>query len=383
MSIFKISIFILLIINVTYCQDVDIDRNGYIAYCPCMGRFGNQADHFLGALGFAKSLNRTLLLPAWVEFRTGETRSIQVPFDTYFNVSQVQNCHKALLMEDFMRDIAPRVWPPEERVSFCYSLRMGSKEKSCNAKQGNPFGPFWDTYNVDFVQSEFYGPLHYDMYHTDMKIQWRKRYPAATWPVLAFTGAPGSFPVQFENKYLQKCLIWNNDMLNKAKTFIKKKLPKGAFVGIHLRNGIDWVRACEHVSFTPNLFAAPQCLGYRNERGKATMSMCLPSFELIVRHLKRVIRNGNDIKSVFVASDNNYMLDKLGEALARMKIPVFRQEPPASPHLDLAILGRANYFIGNCISSFSAFVAREREVKGFPTFFWGFPNERSTLHLEL
>jgi len=227
---------------------------------------------------------------------------------------------------------------------------MGSKEKSCNAKQGNPFGPFWDTYNVDFVQSEFYGPLHYDMYHTDMKIQWRKRYPAATWPVLAFTGAPGSFPVQFENKHLQKCLIWNNDMLNKAKAFIKEKLPKGAFVGIHLRNGIDWViellnllhfnveynfnhlennvfllcllqvRACEHISFTPNLFAAPQCLGYRNERGKATMSMCLPSFELIVRHLKRVIRNGNDIKSVFVASDNNYMLDQLGEALARMKV---------------------------------------------------------------
>lgn len=74
-----------------------------------------------------------------------------------------------------------------------------------------------------------------------MKVQWRKHYPAATWPVLAFTGAPGSFPVQFENKHLQKCLNWNNDMLNKAKVFIKEKLPKGAFIGIHLRNGIDWV----------------------------------------------------------------------------------------------------------------------------------------------
>ncbi|XP_029158286.1 GDP-fucose protein O-fucosyltransferase 1 [Nylanderia fulva] len=380
----RISIFILFLIHVAYCQNHDIDINGYIAFCPCMGRFGNQADHFLGALGFAKALNRTLLLPAWVEYRTGETRSIQVPFDTYFNVSQVQSCHKALLMEDFMRDVAPTLWPPEERVSFCYSSRTGSEGESCNAKQGNPFGPFWDTYNVDFARSEFYGPLHYDVHHTDMKVQWRKRYPAATWPVLAFTGAPGSFPVQFENKYLQKCLNWNDDMLDKAKAFIKEKLPKGAFVGIHLRNGIDWVRACEHISFTPNLFAAPQCLGYRNERGKATMSMCLPSFDLIVRHLKRVIRNGNDIKSVFVASDSNHMLDKLGESLARMKIPVFRQESSASPHLDLAILGRANYFIGNCISSFSAFVAREREVKGYPTFFWGFPNERSsTFHSEL
>lgn len=59
--------------------------------------------------------------------------------------------------------------------------------------------------------------------------------------VLAFAGAPASFPVQLENRELQRYLKWNKEMSQAANTFIKTKLPKGGFIGIHLRNGIDWV----------------------------------------------------------------------------------------------------------------------------------------------
>ncbi|KAF5281248.1 hypothetical protein FQA39_LY05134 [Lamprigera yunnana] len=374
-------ILLLLLFVLTECND--IDPLGYIVYCPCMGRFGNQADHFLGVLAFACALNRTLVLPPWVEYRYGEPRSIQIPFDKYFQIEPLLAFHKVITMETFMVDIAPTEWPPDKRISFCYMSRGDSN--SCNAKEGNPFGPFWDTYNVDFVNSEFYGPLHYDTHHHDMVKKWHKKYSPALWPVLAFTGAPASFPVQQENLILHKYLKWSAEIMEKVENFIKNTLPKGAFIGIHLRNGIDWIRACEHIPQSPNLFAAPQCLGYRNEKGKATMEMCLPSKETIIRQLKRAVKNYNNadnhkndpIKAVFVASDNNHMLEDLSSALKRMNIQVFKYSTN-NPHMDLAILGQSNYFIGNCISSYSAFVKRERDAMGYPSGFWGFPIEKST-----
>lgn len=70
------------------------------------------------------------------------------------------------------------------------------------------------------------------------------------------------------------------------------------------------------------------------------------------------------------------MLGELAEGLKRMKVQVFKYEAK-DPHVDLAILGRANHFIGNCVSSYSAFVKRERDVNGFPSTFWAFPPEKA------
>lgn len=67
-------------------------------------------------------------------------------------------------------------------------LLILGNNNNCNAKDGNPFGPFWDTYGVDFVASEFYGPLHYDISNDlDLK-KWTNKYPSGKWPVLAFSG---------------------------------------------------------------------------------------------------------------------------------------------------------------------------------------------------
>ncbi|XP_059485132.1 GDP-fucose protein O-fucosyltransferase 1 isoform X3 [Neocloeon triangulifer] len=349
-----------------------------------MGRFGNQADHFLGSLGFARGLNRTLVLPPWVEYRPNEVKSHQVPFDFYFDVKPLEEFHRVITMEKFMRELAPKIWPPEKRISFCYMARNsiankgGKKEINggCNAKDGNPFGPFWDTFNIDFVGSEMYAPLHYDVHHGKAAEKWNEKYSPSKWPVLAFTGAPASFPVQEENRGLHQYLKWSEPVRSAAMSFIHKELPNAPFIGIHLRNGMDWVRACQHIPETRNLFSSPQCLGYNNEHGTATPAMCMPNKEIIIRQLRQLLKNGN-FESIFVASDNNHMLKELANALKKFNVVVKKLEP-SNPHVELAILGMSNHFVGNCVSSFSSFVKRERDSRGLPSSFWAFPDQRST-----
>ena len=289
-----------------------VDPNGYVLYCPCMGRFGNQADHFLGSLGFAKGVNRTLVLPPWIEYQTGRRDSVMVPFDSYFNVSNVNDYHRAITMEDFFRKLADKVWPQGNRISFCYTERRGPVQNSCNAKDGNPFGPFWETFKVDFDKSVMFGPLSYDVHHQDAGRLWQEKYPASEYPVLAFTGAPASFPVQEDNLVLQRYLVYNQFWEGLANNWIKRNLPKGPFVGVHLRNGMDWMKACEHVSSTSRLFSSPQCLGYRNEEGELTKELCLPQDHTVIRQIKTAVKEVGAL-SVFVASDNDHMLDVLAK----------------------------------------------------------------------
>lgn len=60
------------------------------------------------------------------------------------------------------------------------------------------------------------------------------------------------------------------------------------------------------------------------------------------------------------------------------QVSVHRREPSDEvndPILDLAILTMSNHFIGNCVSSFTSFVTRYREVNNKPTSFWAFKDK--------
>jgi peptide-O-fucosyltransferase len=289
----KLSLLVMCIVA-TLNADLPIDRKGYIVYCPRDGDFDVQTDRLLGALAFARAMDRTLVLAPWIEYHQWQIESVQVPFDTYFSVEAINKFTRAVTMENFMKELAPKVWPVGKRVAFCYMTR-DPEFKTCNAKEGSPSESFWGkTFNVDFDSSVIFGPdLYYDVSQVR---EWNSRYPRSEYPVLAFTGTPSASPVKQTDLVLQRYVRWSREYEERAIAYINKNLET-PFIGIHLRNGKQFEQICDHIPESKrNLLASAQCLGYDNENGIVTKYLCQPSDNDIIKQVKRAVSRYNAIR---------------------------------------------------------------------------------------
>lgn len=364
--------------------DVTYDTNGYVMYCPCMGRFGNQFDHFLGSLSFAKKLNRTLVVPPFIthDYRTRELGNGYVPYREWFNVDALKEYHRVIEMDVFMKKLAPTIWPKEQRMVYCHPAAMerSDDKKTCPAKSGNPFGPFWNNFKVDFVKSEGYPSM---LSYSSAGHRWDETYPVNEHLILVFMGAPASYPIRESDRYLQQYVVWSNKLQKFADSFVSKL--QRPFVGIHLRIGIDWKRACEHIgdSILYPFMSSPQCVGYsRQDAIPFTKEMCFPNPDTI---REQVLKSVSQIKAktLFIATDSDSMEKEFQKWFSEVGLEVqIVRVAHDSLVSDMSVLIEADEFIGSCASSVTAFVVRQRELLARPNKFFGMP-QSETKHTEL
>ena len=81
------------------------------------------------------------------------------------------------------------------------------------------------------------------------------RYPPEKFPVYALRGAPAAFPVLPNHRQLQRYMEFSEGISRFCDKYINENFPGEKFIGIHLRNGNDWVskhytQTCYHESNT-------------------------------------------------------------------------------------------------------------------------------------
>ena len=170
-------IILLNILNVYANAVYEYDPNGYVIFCLCMGRFGNQAEHFLGSMSFAKNLNRTFVVPPFITYKN-------VPYKEWFKLEKLNEFHRSISAEEFMLHIAPKHWPEDKRYGFCWG------DMKCNMKYGNPSTNFWTELGVD----QFVRDVNFQYGFNEYE-KWQRHFPANKFPVIALKGAPAHYPM--------------------------------------------------------------------------------------------------------------------------------------------------------------------------------------------
>ncbi len=64
-------------------------------------------------MSFAKHLNRTFVIPPFITYKN-------IPYSEWFKPERLNDFHRSITAEDFMKYLAPKYWPKGKR----YKLKL-------------------------------------------------------------------------------------------------------------------------------------------------------------------------------------------------------------------------------------------------------------------
>ena len=223
--------------------------------------------------------------------------------------------------------------------------------------------------------------------------EFARDFPSDKYPVIAFPSAPFSFPATKDNE------VWHERLLAAFSTAhhqervhfsIRRGVAPGAYVAAHIRAATEWTLACLEMSrlgLSEEVMASAQCgfsdrisdprdeeeevveaeaeeddNGYASSSIPVPFRLCRPSNGHMARRIVAASKDAKT-KTIYLAADCAKCAEAVAKAVTDID-PSLRVVMDASngPILDLQLLTSARTFIGNCASSFSAFVRRARQV---------------------
>ena len=300
------------------------DENGYVLGCICQGRFGNQFDYMLSFIDYAKRLNRTAILPPWVEYNA-QPETGQYPyypaFAEFFSVGAIRRHHRAIDADVFMERHGAK-WRALGMVGYS---ALGERDKF---EKGVPRAGFWKRLGVEFDRFERVSPGARSGSVDDI-----------SHPVLAMDCVPGKYPAPAPLNSLARYFEWSDGIEQAASRLVESQIGRGqAYVAVQWRQEFAGMATPTVTSKRPARcagFSVSQCAPYVEDssepaaaaatgaRRTATIKypteLCAPSLESMRQLLREALAAVGPGAKLYVASDVSFQkLGELGELFVEM-----------------------------------------------------------------
>eukprot|EP00912_Choanoflagellata_sp_UC4_P000614 UC4_evm6s379 len=364
------------------------DQHGYVLFCPSRNRFGNQADYLLGALTFTAALERTLVLP-FPKYETSRAydslpRSFTDILRQWYahDLKALQEKFKVVHIDEFAalahyNEDAKVIWPVENRRILC-STKGGAP--SCVNHNDEFCSRYFRAFGIQIDGIDDSLLLRHSFYagtRSDLVDLWFSHFPSKTYPVLAFNEPSAPFPLQRQSELPHQFITFESEHMRASRAYLVNSGLRSPYVALHIRNSTEWLlNVCRHI--IPNIharvvMASSQCL----EPGEGTrIAMCAPSMSEIKSKALAAVRDGG-ARSIFIGSDNEnspLLVSKAIRSVLGDDFPIVYL-PVNKPQVDLYAFVNSDFFVGNCVSTFTSFARRSRNTrdKKFQTAFFGKP----------